>query len=220
VKITWFGQSAFELAAESGRVFIDPFGAIEHVRWDYPRIDVESPDLLLVTHEHMDHNGVEAIDDPAQTVRSLAGTFETPVGEVLGVAAEHDTVAGSARGATSMFVLMLEGLRIAHLGDLGQDRLRAEQVEAIGTPDILMVPVGGMATIDGERAAGIVEQLAPTWIVPMHYRTPAIEILEPADSFLERFSRVEKLPASSFDTTDLPTAVDGPVVIVPAVPTA
>src|SRR6516164_6385727 len=94
-----------------------------------------------------------------QSEFALEGS-KSPIGEVVGVASEHDPAAGSERGPNTIFVFTLDGLRIAHLGDLGQPALRPEQVGAIGEIDVLFVPAGGGPTIGGEAAAGVIR--APT----------------------------------------------------------
>jgi L-ascorbate metabolism protein UlaG (beta-lactamase superfamily) len=220
VKITWFGQSAFLLQASGADVFIDPFGAMTHapVRWEYPPITGVSADVLLITHEHPDHNAADLIEGEPHTVRSVAGTFETPAGTVVGVAGEHDSVAGTARGQVSMFVLALDGLRVVHLSDLGQQQLRPEQVAAIGRPDLLFVPVGGGATLGASLAKAVAQQLDAAYVVPMHYRTPLIDFLEPVDEFLALWDHVEMLLSPTMDTDELPDRDGGPVVVVPAVP--
>ena len=79
MRVEWFGQSAFSLTGESGKVFIDPFGDMSQLaadrgmKWDYPPISEDGVDLLLVTHEHVDHNGVDAIGGEPAIVRSTAG---------------------------------------------------------------------------------------------------------------------------------------------------
>jgi L-ascorbate metabolism protein UlaG (beta-lactamase superfamily) len=189
MQLRWFGQSAFLLTG-GARVFIDPFGPMEGlaargVSWAYPPIrDVEA-DLLLVTHEHVDHNGVEAVGGDPAVVRSLAGTHATPLGEVVGVASEHDDVAGTARGHNVMMRFALDGLVVCHLGDLGQPALRPEQAAAIGPVDVLVVPAGGGPTIGGEAAARVARELRPRLVLPMHHRTAAIDFLEPPDAFLD-----------------------------------
>ena len=172
---------------------------------------------MLVTHEHVDHNGVESIGGDPTIIRSTAGRHESPVGEVIGVASEHDEEAGTARGPNTIFVFELDGVRVAHFGDFGQRELRAEQAAAIGDIDLLFIPVGGSATIGAEQAAEIVARLKPRWVIPMHYRTPRINFLDTADAFLERSEQVERTPAPAFHTSDLP-ATDGPLIVVPAVP--
>jgi L-ascorbate metabolism protein UlaG (beta-lactamase superfamily) len=160
---------------------------------------------------------VEAIPGEPATLRATAGTHESPVGEVVGVSSEHDQSAGTEHGHNTIYVFTLDGVRIAHLGDFGQDTLRPEQREAIGDVDLVIVPVGGGFTIGAEQAARIVEELQPRWVVPMHYRTERISFLEPADAFLERMDRVHRLDEPGFDTADLPDG-DGTLTVVPATP--
>ena len=223
MRVEWHGQSAFTLEGDDGKVFIDPFGDMSpmtggrDLTFDYPPIEVEGVDLLLVTHEHLDHNGVEAVAGDPATLRAAAGTHESPIGDVVGIASEHDQSAGTERGHNTIFVFTLDGVRIAHFGDFGQDALRPEQREAIGEVDMVIVPVGGGFTIGAEQAARIVSELSPRWVVPMHYRTERVSFLEPADDFLDRMGRVERLDEPSFDTADLPEA-DEPLTVVPAAP--
>jgi L-ascorbate metabolism protein UlaG (beta-lactamase superfamily) len=222
MQVEWYGQSAFALRAGGKTVFIDPFGdvsglAARGMQFEYPPIAGVSADLVLVTHEHLDHNGVEAIAGEPAILRSTAGRLDSPFGEVLAIASEHDPVAGTQRGPNTIFALALDGMRVVHFGDFGQRALRDEQAEAIGNPDLLLLPVGGGPTIGDEQAAQIVQRLAPRWIVPMHYRTPRVDFLETADAFLERMPHVLRVDGSAFETADLPAA-GGPLVVVPAAP--
>jgi L-ascorbate metabolism protein UlaG (beta-lactamase superfamily) len=186
--VRWYGQSAFLVEGEQS-VFIDPFGDMgamsgRGLEFRYPLIDDVRADLLLVTHEHFDHNGVEAVGGDPIVIRS-AGTHESPVGEVVAIASEHDDVAGTARGSNVIMCFSVGGVRFCHLGDLGQAALRPEQVEAIGSVDVLFLPVGGGPTIGGESAADVVRALQPRLVVPMHFRTEAVNFLDPPDAFLK-----------------------------------
>jgi L-ascorbate metabolism protein UlaG (beta-lactamase superfamily) len=221
MQVEWYGQSAFRLSADGTTVFIDPFGdmspaAERGMQFDYPAIEGVAADLLLVTHEHLDHNGVEAIGGSPKVLRSTAGRLESPIGEVVAVASEHDDAAGTERGPNTIFVFELGGVRIAHFGDFGQAELREAQARAIGQVDLLFVPVGGGPTSDAAGAAAIIERLSPRWIVPMHYRTPRIGFLDTADAFLERMAHVAKLDAPMFDTDAL--GDESPLTVVPAAP--
>jgi L-ascorbate metabolism protein UlaG (beta-lactamase superfamily) len=222
MQVEWHGQSAFRLTAADTTVFIDPFGDISGladrgIHFDYPPIEGVEADLLLVTHEHRDHNGVEAIGGSPAILRSTAGRLESPVGEVVAVASEHDPAAGTERGPNTIFVFDLGGVRVSHFGDFGQRALRPEQADAIGAVDLLFVPVGGGPTIAGEEATEIVHQVRPRWVVPMHYRTPRIDFLDTPDAFLERAPRVHEVEAPTFETRNLPDA-EGPLVVVPSSP--
>ncbi|MEA2469444.1 MAG: hypothetical protein QOE38_442 [Thermoleophilaceae bacterium] len=219
MQVEWYGQSAFRLTGDRATVFIDPFGdvsglASRGIEFNYPAIQGVRADLLLVTHEHMDHNGVEAIGGSPAVLRSTAGTLESPVGEVLAVASEHDPVAGTQRGPNTIFRFSLDGVSVCHFGDFGQSELRDEQAAALGSGlDLLFIPVGAGPTIGAEQAASIARQLGARWVVPMHYRTPRVSFLEPAEAFLELMGSVQRLDAPSFDLSDQP---DG--VILPEAP--
>jgi L-ascorbate metabolism protein UlaG (beta-lactamase superfamily) len=220
--VEWFGQSAFALTGNEAKVFVDPFADLtplagRGMRFDYPPISCEGVDLLLVTHEHLDHNGVEAIAGNPPILRSTAGRLESPVGEVVAIASEHDEKAGTERGPNTIFVFSLDGLRIAHFGDFGQTDLRDEQAEAIGGLDLLILPIGGGPTIGAEQAARISQRLAPRWVVPMHYRTERISFLEDAEAFLSSMGEVTRLGSPSFDTDEIGSD-GGPHVVVPAAP--
>jgi L-ascorbate metabolism protein UlaG (beta-lactamase superfamily) len=223
MQVEWYGQSAFRLSAAGTTVAIDPFGdmsglaSARGMQFDYPPIEGVEAQLLLVTHEHIDHNGVEAIGGDPAILRSTAGKLESPIGEVTAIVSEHDESAGTERGPNTIFVFELDGVRVAHFGDFGQRELRPEQAAAIGAADLLILPVGGGPTIGAEGAAAIIERLAPRWVVPMHYRTPRIGFLETADAFLERYPDAHRLDGATFETGELPAA-EGPLVVVPAAP--
>jgi L-ascorbate metabolism protein UlaG (beta-lactamase superfamily) len=222
MRVDWYGQAAFRLSGRAGTVFIDPFGdvsplASRGVRFEYPAIEGIDADLLLVTHEHVDHNGVETVGGEPTILRSTAGRLDSPLGEVVAIASEHDEAAGTERGPNTIFVFTLDDVRVAHFGDFGQRTLRDEQAEAIGQVDLLFLPVGAGPTIGAEQAAEIAHRLDPRWVVPMHYRTPRVGFLEPADAFLEKMPLVEHLSETGFDTDSV--AGDGrPRVVVPAAP--
>jgi L-ascorbate metabolism protein UlaG (beta-lactamase superfamily) len=223
MRVEWYGQSAFRLSAPGApAVFIDPFGdttglSARGIQFEYPPIAGVEAELLLVTHEHMDHNGVEAVGGDPTILRSTAGRLESPVGEVVAVASEHDEQAGTARGPNTIFSFELDGVRVCHFGDFGQSALRPEQAEAIGTVDLLILPVGGGPTIGAEGARAVIERLRPRWVVPMHYRTPRIGFLETAEAFLERCPAVHRLDTPRFEIGELPET-EGPLVVVPAAP--
>lgn len=211
MRLRWFGQSAFLLEDGAGsKIAIDPFGDLSaatggKMRFDYPAVDGVEADLLLITHEHRDHNDADRIGGEPHVIRSTAGRFETPFGEVVGVASEHDAVAGTERGGNTIFCFRVDDFAICHFGDFGQTALRPEQRAAIGEVDILLLPVGGGPTTGGAAAAAIVEELAPSLVVPMHYRTDAIDFLEPPDAFLAALPgwQIDRLETSELTVDSL-----------------
>jgi L-ascorbate metabolism protein UlaG (beta-lactamase superfamily) len=221
MQVEWYGQSAFRLSDGERTVVIDPFDVEalrSRTRWDYPAIDADA-DVLLITHEHGDHNAAHVVGGDPATVRSTAGTHDSPIGPVVAIASEHDEAAGTQRGPNTLLVFDFGGLRVAHLGDLGQAQLRPEQAAALGTVDLLFVPVGGGPTIGADQAADIAATTSARITVPMHYRTERIDFLEPADAFAAQARHVVKLDTATFDT-DQAGGDDGPVVVIPAAPGA
>jgi L-ascorbate metabolism protein UlaG (beta-lactamase superfamily) len=222
MRVEWYGQSAFRLTGADSTVFIDPFGdvsglAARGLQFDYPAITDATADLLLVTHEHGDHNGVQVVGGDPPILRSTAGTLDSPVGEVVAVASEHDDAAGTQRGPNTIFAFDLDGVRVAHFGDFGQPALRDAQAGAIGTVDLAFLPVGGGPTIDGEHAARIASRIGARWVVPHHYRSARIDFLEPVDGFLGHAPAVHAVDETSFLTERLPQD-GGPIAVVPAAP--
>ena len=223
MRIRWYGQSAFLISAER-TVFVDPFGAMEGLaergmRFDYPPIEGVEADLLLVTHEHGDHNAVEVVGGSPQILRSTAGTFDSPIGEVIAVASEHDHAAGTMRGPNTIFRFALDGLRLCHFGDFGQAELRVEQERAIGEVDVLFLPVGGGPTVGGESAAAVVRALRPRLVIPMHYRTEAVNFLDPPDAFIEALgARLQRIAEDELEPEHFLGTADAPTIALLATP--
>jgi L-ascorbate metabolism protein UlaG (beta-lactamase superfamily) len=181
----------------------------------YPPVAIDHADLLLITHEHGDHNAADVVGGHPVTIRSTVGTLPSPIGEVVAIASEHDDAAGTKRGANTIFRFSLDGITFCHLGDFGQSALRPEQRDAIGDVDVLFMPVGGGPTIGGAAAAALVRELAPKLVVPMHYRTEAVNFLDPPDAFLQALDApVRRLGASDADVGELIGAAEAPVVAV------
>ena len=222
MRIRWYGQSSFLLTGEK-RVFVDPFGdmsqaAARGIEFRYPPIRDVDADVLLVTHDHGDHNAVELIGGDPAVVRSV-GTHESPIGEIIGIASEHDAAAGTQRGPNIIFRFTLDGLAVAHFGDFGQETLRSAQRTALGDVDVLFLPVGGGPTIGGEAAAAVVRELEPRLVVPMHYRTEAVNFLEPPDDFVAALgASVKNVETSEVDAEDVLGTGSEPTVALLAPP--
>ena len=209
VTVRWFGQSYFQVVTSAGtRVVFDP-----HLIVSYPRAIVPA-DLVLITHPHQDHNQVGAIEN-REKAKFLHGIKKdgkkldwNEIDEkfqdvkVTSVPLYHDKMMGLQRGKNTGFVVEIDGLRFVHLGDLGHE-LTEGQVKAIGPVDVLMIPIGGIYTINGEEAKKVVAQLKPRrYVLPMHYGTKDFDELLGPDEFLDELKNVQKQPTTNEFTFD------------------
>lgn len=170
MNISWYGHSCFRLETKDVSILIDPFS--KEIGLRPPKI---KDDLVLVTHGHYDHNNLEGLN-PEAFVIDTPGEYEKKGVAVRGILSYHDKVGGKERGLNTMYVIKAEELTICHLGDLGQEKLDEAQVEEIGDVDILMIPVGGTYTINYKEAIGVIGQIEPKIIIPMHYRLKNLKV--------------------------------------------
>jgi L-ascorbate metabolism protein UlaG (beta-lactamase superfamily) len=207
-QLRWFGHSYFLLVTSSGtRVAFDP-----HAIADYGAPPI-APDIVVISHNHNDHNRKEIFTNAdSKDLKAFYGV--TPKGKggewakidekvrdvrVRSVGTYHDEEEGAKRGKNAAMIVEADGMVFCHLGDLGHE-LTEEQIKAIGPVDVLMIPVGGIYTINGETAKKVVAQLKPKlFILPMHYGTSVNSDALPPDEFLEGQKKVDKLEVNYLD---------------------
>lgn len=194
MEITWLGHSCFRLKGSDVIVLTDPCGP------DYGyNIGKLAANIVTVSHQHADHNYVQAVNG----ARVISGPGEYEFGGVLiiGVPTYHDDENGAQRGKNTVFLIKIDDIAICHLGDLGH-LLSSQQVELLGNIDVLLIPVGGVYTIDAALAAKVVRQLEPKYVIPMHYKTPVEKSkIEPVDRFLKEMGAGQLEPASKLSVT-------------------
>ncbi len=179
--VFWFGHSCFFLRAIRGpSLLLDPFHE-EEVGYPMPYVKA---DIVVISHNHEDHNNLEAVSGHPVLIKGSGRRIALGM-EFLGVPSYHDEYGGRQRGENTIFCFTMDEIRICHLGDLGHPLSQAEAA-AIGSVDLLFLPVGGIYTIDALGADEVMRQLRPAVAVPMHYKTRALCFeLEPVDEFLK-----------------------------------
>jgi L-ascorbate metabolism protein UlaG (beta-lactamase superfamily) len=195
VTISYYGQSFFILKSSKGTtVALDP-----HFIPEFGRHENLKADIVCCSHLHNDHTAIYALanakDKDLRVLMGLSGmgmrTTWNHIDETIKdfrfrtVPTYHDDREGLIRGKNSIFLLEVDGWKICHLGDLGHE-LTPAQLRKIGPVDVLMVPSGGIYTLNGSEAKKAVEQIQPKeYIFPMHYGTKVFDDLLPIDEFLE-----------------------------------
>ena len=170
MKIKWYGHAAFKITTnDKVTVIIDPYqsgafgGALS-----YGKID-ESADIVLTSHDHDDHNYRKDIKGTYKHFNK-AGTYHEKGLTIEALPCYHDPSQGKERGSNMIFVIEADGLRLAHMGDLGHT-LTKDIIKKMGNIDIVMLPVGGFYTIDADEATKIMRDLNPKITIPMHFKT-------------------------------------------------
>jgi len=151
----------------SADIVIDPFDE-EKTGLKLPNL---SADIVLVTHDHHDHNNVKGVKGDPFVIQG-PGEYEVKEVFIRGIPSFHDDKEGKEKGLNTIYVFEAEDLKFCHMGDFGQKLLTDEQLEKIDGIDVLMIPVGGEYTIDSSTAQKIISQIEPKIVIPMHYALP------------------------------------------------
>jgi len=193
MEIIWHGHSFFKIITKNKNekiiIAIDPFSSELGLR--VPKIEA---DILLISHNHFDHNNKAAISGNYFLIEHQ-GEYEVKNVLIKAIKSFHDNKEGKERGENLMFTIESENLKICHMGDFGQEKLTEKQSEEIGSVDVLMIPVGGKFTISANEATNIIEELEPRIVIPMHYGLPKLKLkLDPVERFLKSFGIKSLVP--------------------------
>lgn len=182
MRIKWLGHSCFKITAKNGvRIVTDPFD--DNVGYKLPKV---SCDIVTLSHGHYDHNFTDCLSGQFEIINKVGNMYTKDIA-IRGIHTYHDEEMGAKRGDNIVYVFDIDGIKVCHLGDLGH-RLTAAQIEMIGEVDVVLVPVGGIYTINAEAAHDVCESLNAKIIIPMHYKTKPLKFdLDTVDNFLKYY---------------------------------
>ncbi len=206
--ITWYGHSCFRLSDRGVTIVTDP--PSDDLGYERPRIRA---DVVTISHEHPGHNnrvgfrgGPKFFDGP--------GEYEVKDVFITGITTYHDARSGSVRGRNTVFLFEFDGVTICHLGDLGHVPTQS-QVEALSAVDVLLVPVGGLHTIDASKASEVISLIEPRLVIPMHYKTKIEKAnLETVTKFLKEMGLAPVPPQPDLTVTPSSLPDDTQVVLL------
>jgi L-ascorbate metabolism protein UlaG (beta-lactamase superfamily) len=200
--ITWLGHSCFRLKGSHATVITDPYSPDLGYKLGKP-----TAHIVTVSHQHPGHSYVQGVGDQPKVVKG-PGEYEISDVLILGIATFHDGEGGKKRGKNTVYHIEIDEISVCHLGDLGHV-LTGGQVEDIDNVDVLLLPVGGVSTVNAPVAAEVVRQLEPKAVIPMHYKTSALKReLEPVERFLKEIGakEVASQPKLSLTKSNLPAS--------------
>lgn len=213
MKIQYLGHSSFYVRNKQSSVVMDPFDS-KIVGLKFPRV---TADIVTVSHDHKDHNQAELVGIKPM-VFDFPGEYEVKGVKIKGYQSFHDDKQGGERGENIIFKVNINNVVLTHLGDLGV-MLSSELVDELEDTDVLLVPVGGVYTINAAQAVEIVRQLKPCVTIPMHYNTDGLNQsqfgqLSGVNEFLKLMSKENLAPVPKFEIKSEEDLPESEVVVL------
>lgn len=206
MRIRWHGHACFEI--ENQKVIVtDPH--------DGKSIGIRAPqvkgEIILISHDHFDHNAVRIVEKEDSEVVKEPGDFTFDGVKVQGFSTYHDKHEGERRGENIVYRFESDGISFCHLGDLGH-MLSDEMVEKIQPVDFLFIPIGGTFTIEPEEAVEVIEKIDPSIAVPMHFKIGGLSLdIKNVEPFLSHYreEKIHKVGVElDFIHSDLPESTE------------
>jgi L-ascorbate metabolism protein UlaG (beta-lactamase superfamily) len=203
MEITWYGHSCFRLTERSMATAVtDPYDS-KAIGYDALKLKA---DIVTISHDAAGHNHTGAVKGVSHVI-SGSGEYEIGGVFITGVQTDENDKKRTGKPRNTLYVFDYMGLTIAHLGDLRQVPSQTE-VEALGSVNVGLIPVGGGGGLSAAKAAEVISLLEPNIVIPMHYALPEANLpLESLDKFLNEMGlgkKVERQPSLKVSHTGLP----------------
>jgi len=208
MEITWLGHSCFRLKGKEATLITDPYDASIGYSLGKPKANI-----VTSSHSHPGHSFVDGVGSESRVVRG-PGEYEIAGVFIHGISTFHDNERGKRRGKNTIYLIEIDEVIVCHLGDLGHV-LSSEQVGEMSNVEVLLVPVGGLSTIDAPAAAEVVRLLEPRIVIPMHFKTDAVSFeLEPVGNFLKEIGAKSAGPQPKLVITKASLPAEMQVVVL------
>lgn len=195
MEITWYGHACFRLKDRNTSVITDPYDKTLGLPLPRPKADI-----VTISHDSPHHNHTAGLKGDFKVVDSpgeyeIGGVFISGI-HLTGPKKKSDEDAAQ----NNIYVIYIEDIAVCHLGDLSHVPTQ-NQVEDLGSIEVLIVPVGGQNTLNAAQAAEVISLIEPYIVIPMHYQLPDLTIkLDPVEKFLKEMGLTK---AETVDTLKL-----------------
>lgn len=200
MEITWYGHSCFRLTERNyATVVTDPF---DHKKVGYDALKLKA-EIVTISHDAAGHSNSDAVKG---TTHTLTGAGEFEIGGVFITAVQTGGGKKKDKIRNTLYVFDYDGITVAHLGDLQEVPTQSE-VEALGTVNVLLIPVGGGSSLNAAKASEVVSLIEPNLVIPMHYATDDSKIsLDSLNKFIKEMGlgKIESQPSLKITRSGLP----------------
>jgi len=208
IEITWLGHSCFKIKGKDATLLTDPYDETIGYSLGKPKANI-----VTSSHPHPGHSYTSGVGGAPRIVHA-PGEYEISGVFITGISTFHDAEKGRTRGKNTIYLIEMDEVTLCHLGDLGHP-LSSQQLEEVNGVDVLLLPVGGVSTIDAITAAEMVRLLQPGIVIPMHFKTETLSfMLEPLDRFLREMGTKEAEPQPRLSVTKASLPDETKVVVL------
>ena len=205
VNIKWYGHAMFSVEKSGLVIVTDPYST--DIGYSFPE-DLKAS-VVTVSHDHFDHNNTKSLSGKFRVISDTSPLIFGPI-SFEGLLTDHDNSQGEERGKNIIFRWQMDDMVFIHMGDYGEGSLTPDQKQFLRHTDVLMIPVGGVYTIDAQQAREVVAQVAPKVVIPMHFKTPDLKLdIGSVDDFTANADNVKNVGhLVTLDAASLPKATE------------
>ena len=126
-------------------------------------------DIALITTNHPDYNGISQLSHGEREPFAVTGPGDYEIKDIFIKGVLSNSLISDKKYINTVYVFSVDDINIAFMGALSDSEFSKESREAINSPDILFIPVGGKGMLDAKDAAKLASSLEPRLIIPMDY---------------------------------------------------
>jgi len=193
--ITYLGKQFFKIGQGDLTVVFNPISKDSKLS---SKISKFGSDIALSTTNHPDYNGFEMVSHGETAPFEIYGAGSYEVKNIIVNGVQSEIILSGRKFVNTIYNLTIDNISICFLGTLSGEKLGADILEKIDTPDILFLPIGGLDLIDPVEAYKLATSIEPKIIIPMDYDEKSLKLFL-KEAGQENVKVVEKLTLKAKD---------------------